>query len=79
MIGDCLNRFLISCQGFQLCHVGIGERLGGINQRSAKVKTVWESLGRGEEGSAESVPMAMGDGGRCFSRCGSGDLLRNQI
>lgn len=43
VIGDCLNRSLISCQGFQLCHAGVGERLEGINQKRAKVKTVWES------------------------------------
>lgn len=67
------RRSLISCQGFQLCHVGIGERLEGINQKSAKVKTVWESSGRGEEGSGESVAMAVGGGERCFCRCGEGD------
>ena len=69
MIGDCLNRYLISCQGFQLCHAGNGERLEGINQKTAKVKTVWESYGRGEEGSAENVTMAIGGGRRCFSKC----------
>ena len=67
------RRSLISCQGFQLCHAGIGERLEGINQKSAEVKTVWESSGGGEEGSGESVAMAMGGGGRCLRRCGEGD------
>ena len=29
---------------------------------------MWESLGRGDEGSAESVTMAMGDGGEMFQQ-----------
>lgn len=71
MLGDRrlgLRRSYIPCWGSQLYPVGNGKRLKGVNQKSAKVRTGWGSLGSGEEGSAENVTMAMGGGMRCFSR-----------